>query len=158
MFDINILISEVNVLQIERVMYGSALNVIANQGHFYFSQMLHSTKGFQNNIKKWKRKLSLFNVVFQTRNIFVYSVTMASIARNYLSHFNKLKNMFFKTSKGISIFIVRKILQCIFATQFIAFALGAFYCKVLRQQSLQSPLGGKHFNFESIAEKHLKWS
>jgi hypothetical protein len=52
MFDINILISEVNVLQIERVMYGSALNVIANQGHFYFSQMLHSTKGFQNNIKK----------------------------------------------------------------------------------------------------------
>jgi hypothetical protein len=52
MFDINILISEVNVLQIERVMYGSALNVIANQGHLDFSQMLHSTKGFQNNIKK----------------------------------------------------------------------------------------------------------
>jgi hypothetical protein len=47
MFDINILISEVNVLQMERVMYGSALNVIANQGHLDFSQMLHSTKAFK---------------------------------------------------------------------------------------------------------------
>ena len=101
MFDINILISEVNVLQIERVMYGSALNVIANQGHFYFSQMLHSTKAFKI-ISKNENESFLCSMLFFKLGIFLFTQLLwrvsqeitSAISTNLKTCFSKLRKVF----------------------------------------------------------------